>query len=114
MELEHQRLTVAAGPAWHDAAVSDEPATGMILRLPDGAAAPFHVYVNGAEQVEGTDYAVEPGQLRFTRSLLAGRRERLWKKLVMSTAGIGFYGRGDSIDVHHAGGVATGLRVESS
>ncbi len=113
VKLKHHHTTVARGPAWHDAAVSEAPATGTILRLPVGATAPFHVYVNGAEQSEGDDYAVEPGQLRFARPLLAGRREGMWKKLVMSTAGIGFYGRGDSIDVHHAAGVATGLRVES-
>ena len=114
MELQHPLRTVATGPAWHDVPVSDAPVTGTVLLLPAGAAAPFHVYVNGTEQVEGVDFAVEPGQLRFSRPLIAGRREGLWKKLVMSTAGIGFYGRGDSIDVHHAAGVATGLRVESA
>ena len=92
--------------------VADEAPTGTVLRLPAGAAPPYHVYVNGTEQAEGTDFVVEEGQLRFTRPLGAGKRERVWKKLVMSTAGIGFYGRGDSVDVHHAAGVAVGLRVE--
>jgi hypothetical protein len=94
--------------------VADANRTGTILRLPAAAAPPYVVYVNGAEKTEGTDYVVEEGLIRFTRPLDAGRSEGLWKKLVMSTAGIGFYGRGDSIDVHHAGGVAIALRVEPS
>ena len=94
--------------------MADEPRTGTILRLPEDARPPYHVYVNGAERVEGTDYVVEDGVIRFTQPLNAGRREGMWKKLVMSTAGIGFYGRGDSIDVHYTGGVAVALRVEPS
>ena len=85
-----------------------------MLRLPPDAVPPFHVYVNGAEKHEGSDFDLETGALRFRAPLVAGRREGVWKKLVMSTAGIGFYGRGDSVDVHHANGVAVGLRVEPS
>ena len=43
--------------------------------------------------------------------------EGLWPKLVMSFAGIGYYGQGDSIDVDYRRadgsiGVASGLTVE--
>ena len=38
--------------------------------------------------------------MHFTKPLDAGRPEGLWQKLVMSTAGIGYYNHGDSIDVH--------------
>ena len=71
-----------------------------MLRLPPEARPPFDVYVNGVAQAEGTDYTFEDGALRFARPLDAGLPEGLFKKLVMSTAGIGYYNRGDSIDVH--------------
>ncbi len=114
MELDHAD-TVSAGPAY-DAAVADLQ-TGTLLRLPAGARGPFHVFVNGAEQREGSDYAIDGDGLRFAVPLRFAGREGLWKKLVMSTAGIGFYGRGDAIDVHYtaadgATAVGTGLQVE--
>ena len=71
------------------------------MRLPDDARPPLDVYVNGVSLTEGTDYTVA-GRRRCTsrsRSTPAAP-EGLWQKLVMSTAGIGYYGRGDSIDVH--------------
>jgi hypothetical protein len=97
--------------------MAPEPVTGTRLALPAGAHPPFHVYVNGVEQAEGTDFAVEGGAIRFTRPLATERREGLWKKLVMSTAGIGFYAKADAVDVHFADGagmpgVVSGLHVE--
>lgn len=94
-----------------------EQRTGTILRLPPEARPGFDVYVNGVAQVEGTDYTYRDGALCFTKPLDPGRREGLWQKLVMSTAGVGYYGRGDSIDVHFhredgSTGVLSGKRVE--
>ncbi len=87
------------------------------MRLPADARPAFDVYVNGVAQTEGTDYTYRDGALHFTKPLDAGRREGLWQKLVMSTAGVGYYGRGDSIDVHFRRedggiGVVSGKRVE--
>ena len=87
-----------------------------MLRLPPEARPPFDVYVNGVPQAEGTDYRVEDDTLQFLRTLDAGLPEGLFKKLVMSTAGIGYYNRGDSIDVHFhlpdgSAGVVSGKRV---
>jgi hypothetical protein len=87
------------------------------LRLPAEARPPFDVYVNGVSVAEGADYTYRDGALHFARPLDAGRREGLWQKLVMSTAGIGYYNRGDSIDVHYhrdggGMGVVSGKRVE--
>jgi len=68
-------------------------------------------------QTEGADYVVEVHALRFTKALNVGKPEGLWQKLVMSTAGVGYYGQGDSVDVDYRradGSTAfvTGLRVE--
>ena len=94
-----------------------EQRKGTILRLPADARPPFDVYVNGVVQAEGTDFEYRDGALHFTRPLDAGRPEGLWQKLVMSTAGVGYYNLGDSIDVHYqredgTAGVVSGKRVE--
>ena len=94
-----------------------EQRTGTILRLPADARPSFDVYVNGVVQVEGTDFEYRDGALHFTRPLDAGRPEGLWQKLVMSTAGVGYYNHGDSIDVHFhredgTTAVLSGKRVE--
>jgi hypothetical protein len=95
----------------------DQPPTGTRLELPKGARPPFHVYVNGEEQAEGADYDIVDAEIVFRRPLVTTRRpEGLWKKFVMSTAGIGFYPRADTVDVHFtdaagAAGVASGLSV---
>jgi hypothetical protein len=94
-----------------------ERRTGTILALPPEARLPFDVYVNGVQLTEGTDYTFEDGAIHFVEPLDAGRPEGLWRKLVMSTAGIGYYNRGDSIDVHYqlpdgGMGVVSGKRVE--
>jgi hypothetical protein len=87
------------------------------LRLPAEARPPFDVYVNGVAQVDGTDYEYRDGAVHFRRPLDAGRPEGLWQKLVMSTAGVGYYNRGDSIDVHYhradgSAAVVSAKRVE--
>jgi len=87
------------------------------LRLPAEARPPLDVYVNGVSLADGTDYTLEEGAVHFVKPLDAGRPEGLWQKLVMSTAGIGYYNRGDSIDVHFhredgSTGVLSGKRVE--
>jgi hypothetical protein len=94
-----------------------EQRTGTILRLPADARPSFDVYVNGVVQVEGVDFTYRDGAIHFTRPLDAGQPEGLWQKLVMSTAGVGYYNRGDSIDVHYqredgTAGVVSGKRVE--
>ena len=87
------------------------------MRLPADARPPFDVYVNGVVRAEGTDYTYREGAIHFTKPLDAGRHEGLWQKLVMSTAGVGYYNHGDSIDVHFhredgTTAVLSGKRVE--
>jgi hypothetical protein len=94
-----------------------ERRTGTILRLPADALPPYVVYVNGTSMREGHDFEVDEGAIRFRQPLNAGVPEGLWPKLVMSVAGIGYYGEGDSIDVDYrradgSTGVASGLTVE--
>ena len=89
------------------------------MRLPDDARPPYAVYVNGVPFSEGDDFLVKGQAIHFRKPLNAGVPEGLWPKLVMSVAGIGYYGQGDSIDVDYrrddgSPGVASGLSVEPS
>ena len=45
--------------------------TGSRVRLPEGVSRPFQVYVNGVEQAEGVDYAVDGPWIAFARELVA-------------------------------------------
>ena len=90
---------------------------GTRLRLPAGARGPIHVYIDGNERLEGRDFTVDDDCVLFREPLRLGREENWWRKLVSSTAGIGFYKHGDLIDVHYvdAAGrqqVASNLSVE--
>jgi hypothetical protein len=44
--------------------------TGSRVRLPEGVSRPFRVYVNGVEQAEGRDYAVDGLWIVFARELV--------------------------------------------
>jgi hypothetical protein len=44
--------------------------TGSRVRLPEGVSRPFQVYVNGVEQAEGVDYAVDGLWIAFARELV--------------------------------------------
>jgi hypothetical protein len=45
-------------------------AAGERVRMPAGAEAPFTVFINGVEQKEGDDYAIEGGELVFSRPII--------------------------------------------
>jgi hypothetical protein len=45
-------------------------AAGERVKLPRGAEPPFTVFINGIEQSEGNDYAVEGGEIVFTRPIV--------------------------------------------
>jgi hypothetical protein len=44
--------------------------TGSRVRLPDGVERPFQVYVNGVEQTEDVDFAVDGLWIVFARELV--------------------------------------------
>jgi len=82
--------------------------------LPDGAAPPIRVFVNGVPQQQGRDYELVGHELQFDKPL---EKERLSKgKWTAIFFGLwGYYGKNDSVDVHYRVGerdaVATGLEI---
>ncbi len=73
-------------------------AAGRRLKLPEGAEAPYAVFINGVEQREGADYELRAGEVVFTREIVkekvgAGR----W--LAMYLGLFGTYRKNETIDL---------------
>jgi hypothetical protein len=73
-------------------------AAGERVKLPHGAGPPFTVFINGIEQSEGGDYALEGGEIVFGRPIVkekvgAGR----W--LAMYLGLFGTYRKNETIDL---------------
>jgi hypothetical protein len=77
--------------------------TRLGARLPEDARAPYEVFLDGVELVEGADYDVLPDAIEL-RVAVEPRRESRWRDLVSTIAGIGFYRQGDFIDVCYEDG----------
>ncbi len=91
------------------------PVEGCSVELPAGAQEPVGVYVNGNE-LRADEFRREGQRIVFVRPLVPPRADGFLRWLTMFTAGIGFYGQGDSVDLHYvdaAGApvVATNLTV---
>ena len=74
-------------------------AAGERIKLPRGAEPPLTVFINGIEQVEREDYAVEAGEIHFSRPIIkekmgAGR----W--LAMYLGLFGTYRKDETVDLH--------------
>ena len=86
--------------------MSESVEVGRRIRLPRGAGRPIQVFINGAEQSEGTDYSVRGHEIVFSRPLV---KEKLsgGRWLAMTLGLFGSYGKNESVDVHfhHAGKV---------
>ena len=107
----------AQAPGRQNGHMADRVAVaGCTVELPPEATGELRVYVNGDEQREPDDFAREGAILVFARPLVPSRPDGFWRRLTMFTAGVGFYGQGDAVDVHYAGpggeaGVASNLRI---
>ena len=112
------RLPCSSGfPDGYKEGVSDPASQGKRWRvqLPNGAAPPFQVFVNGVPQKEGDDFEVEDGALAFTRALAQEGKLGFSRWALMFFNIRGSYAPNDSVDVQYqlAGRtrVATGLEI---
>jgi hypothetical protein len=76
-------------------------AAGRTVRLPPGAEPPIRVYVNGVEQVEGTDFELGEGEISFARpivkeTLTPGR----WAAMYLGL--FGTYRKHETVDVEYS------------
>ena len=89
---------------------------GTRVRLPGDLTRPFSVFVNGVEQMEGSDYEVEGRTLVFDRELKSEGKLGFWRWTSIFVGVAGTYRQDDSVDVvYESGGrrvVATKLPLE--
>ena len=79
---------------------------GRRVRLPGAAERPIHVFVNGMEKREGSDYEIRGREIVFSRPLVKERVSR-GRWLAMALGLFGSYGENESVDVHYRLGGAT-------
>ena len=72
---------------------------GRRVQLPSGAERPIHVFVNGLEQSEGTDYEIHDREVVFSRPLVKERVSR-GRWLAMALGLFGSYGENEIVDLH--------------
>jgi hypothetical protein len=75
------------------------------IDLPAQVARPFEVFVNGVQQVEGSDFEVVGSSLLFGRSLEREGSIGFWRWARMALGIAGTYRKNDFVDVvyTHAG-----------
>jgi len=79
-------------------------AAGERVKVPAGAEPPFTVFINGVEQSEGADYAVEGAEIVFTRPIV---KEKIGTSrwLAMYLGLWGSYRKNETVDLQfHRGG----------
>jgi hypothetical protein len=72
---------------------------GRRVRLPAGAERPIQVFLNGAEQAEGSDYNLRGREIVFSRALVKERVSGA-RWLAMLLGLFGSYGKNETVDVH--------------
>jgi hypothetical protein len=78
-------------------------AVGRRVRLPRGAQRPIKVYINGSEQVEGTDYTLHEGVAIFREPIMKEDLTELGpvRKLVLGLGLVGTYQKNEIVDVQY-------------
>lgn len=73
-------------------------AAGERVKLPARAEAPFTVFINGIEQAEGADYAVEGTEIVFSRPIV---KEKMGtgRWLAMYLGLFGTYRKNETVDL---------------
>ncbi len=86
-------------------------AVGRRVRLPRGAERPYTVFINGTEQVEGTDYEVGNGVVIFREPIVKEDLSELgpFRKVVLGLGLVGNYQKNEVVDVQYRIAGATHL-----
>jgi hypothetical protein len=71
-----------------------------VVPLPHEIRAPFDVYVNGVQQVQGRDFDVVDRSLVFERELRKEGKLGFWRWF-LGAFGVGTYRQNDSVDVRY-------------
>ena len=88
------------------------------VNLPRGAMPPLRVWINGVEQTEGEDFALNGGRLEFDKPLAKEGRLGLFRWSLIFFGIAGTYRKNDCVDVQYATAsgqtrLVTGLDIEA-
>jgi hypothetical protein len=84
-------------------------AAGRKALLPRGAERPITIFVNGVEQVEGTDYEIRGREIVFSRSILKEEKLSTLRWLTMLIGVVGTYRKHEMVDIEYRSGGQTKL-----
>jgi hypothetical protein len=79
--------------------MSESVEVGRRVRLPGGAERPIQVFINGTEQMEGSDYSIHGREIVFSRPLVK-EKVSTSRWLAMTLGLFGSYGKNETVDVH--------------
>ena len=87
---------------------------GRRVKLPESAAPPYTVFVNGVRQQEGSDYTVRDNQILFSRPIVKEGEVSGFRWLAMLLGLFGTYRKHEVVDVeyHHGDRVELASDVE--
>jgi hypothetical protein len=77
---------------------------GRRARLPQGAAPPFAVFVNGVRQDEGSDYRIEGRDIVFSRPIVKEGKVSGVRWMAMLLGLFGTYRKHEVVDVEYRRG----------
>jgi hypothetical protein len=84
-------------------------AAGRKALLPRGCERPITVFVNGVEQVEGTDYEIRGREIVFSRPILKEEKLSKLRWLTMLIGVVGTYRKHETVDIEYRSGGQTKL-----
>jgi len=94
-----------AEPSGRGHGISEEggKAVGRRVDLPRGAQGPIKVFINGSEQVEGTDYELSGGTVIFREPIIKEDLSQLGpvRKIVLGLGLVGNYQKNEVVDVQY-------------
>jgi hypothetical protein len=79
---------------------------GRRVKLPGAAERPIHVFVNGMEKREGSDYELRGREIVFSRPIVKEKVSR-GRWLAMALGLFGSYGENEVVDIHYRRGGET-------
>jgi len=98
-----------ASPRGHGPSHKGGEAVGRRVKLPRGAQAPIHLYINGVEQVEGVDYRLEKGLAVFKEPIIKEGNIGVMRWISMWMGLFGSYKKNETVDVEYRLGQETHL-----
>jgi hypothetical protein len=94
---------MAASGRGHGLSEKGGKAVGRRVKLPRGAQGPYKVFINGSEQVEGTDYEIAAGTVVFREPIIKEDLSQLGavRKIVLGLGLVGNYQKNEVVDIEY-------------